>query len=226
MRRPRLAVCTTLLIAAALSGAALAALPLAPISSLHNLKPAPPPGPLGPEAVPIPKGPVLANVKNVKLNEKIDGISCDKAEKVSFHIHAHLTIFLRGKAQQIPYGIGIGPPLQGLSTNAGPFVTVGKCFMWLHTHASDGIIHIESPVASTYTLGQFFAVWGIPLSKTQVGPAKGAVTAFYNGQVWTGDPAAIPLTIEAQIQLDIGTPLIAPEHITLPKSLGETPPKK
>ena len=30
--------------------------------------------------------------------------------------------------------------------------------MWLHTHAADGIVHIESPVDRTYTLGNFFDV--------------------------------------------------------------------
>jgi hypothetical protein len=41
------------------------------------------------------------------------------------------------------------------------------------THANDGIIHIESPVQRTYTLGQFFDVWQQPLSPTRVGPAPG-----------------------------------------------------
>ena len=137
-----------------------------------------------------------------------------------YHIHAHLTIFVDGKAKQVPFGIGIGPPLQGQRTPVGAIVILGTCFMWLHTHASDGIIHIESPLQTTYTLGQFFAIWGQPLSKTQVGPAKGTVTTFYNGKVWTGDPAAVPLTSEAQIQLDVGSPLVAPEHITFPKGLA------
>ncbi len=36
----------------------------------------------------------------------------------------------------------------------------GGCFYWLHTHTEDGIIHIESPVQRTFTLGHFFAIWG------------------------------------------------------------------
>jgi hypothetical protein len=187
--------------------------------------PAPAPGPLGPEGVPIPKAPVFANVQRVKKGQTIDGVTCQPAEKVSFHIHSHLTIFVGTKAYQVPYGIGIGPPIQGVNTTAGPFVEAGSCFMWLHTHASDGIIHIEAPRLMSFTLGQFFAVWGIPLTATQVGPAKGKVTAFYNGKVWTKAPAAIPLTSYGQIQLDVGSPVVAPEHIVFPKGLAPKMPK-
>ncbi len=220
MRRLRSAGVVVALLAACLAATAAARLPLAPLSTVAPLTSAPSPGPLGPENVPIPIGKALANPRAVKLNQTVDGISCQKAEKAAYHIHVHLTIFVDGKAMQIPYGVGIGPPLRGVNTQAGPFVTVGSCFMWLHTHASDGIIHVESPVHKIYTLGQFFAVWGQPLSATRVGPARGKVTTFYNGKVWTGNPGKIPLTGEVQIQLDVGTPIVAPEHVKFPSSLA------
>ena len=99
----------------------------------------------------------------------------------------------------------------------------GTCFYWLHTHAADGIIHIESPVHRTYTLGNFFDEWGQPLSTSQVGPASGHVVAIYNGQVYQGNPRDIPLTAHAQIQLEVGTPLVAPEQITFPSGLLPPP---
>ena len=40
-----------------------------------------------------------------------------------------------------------------------------------------------------------------------------------NGQVFTGNPRDIPLTKHAQIQLEVGTPLVAPESITWPSGL-------
>ena len=46
------------------------------------------------------------------------------------------------------------------------------CFYWMHVHAQDGIIHIESPTPKTYELGQFFDIWGLPLSSTQIGPTR------------------------------------------------------
>jgi hypothetical protein len=212
----------SLLVALAVAATAGAAkLPLAPLSTAGKLVPAPSPGKPGPNLVPVPNGPVLAQPQAVKLGQTIAGIPCQRVEKIAFHIHAHLTIFVDGKARQIPFGVGIGPPLAGVpASQGGPFVEQGSCFMWLHTHALDGIIHMEAPKPTKFTLGQFFAIWGQPLSTTRVGPAKGKVTAFYNGQVWTANPAAIPLSSELQIQLDVGQPLVAPEHIVFPKALA------
>jgi hypothetical protein len=162
---------------------------------------------------------LLANPQVVKLGERIDGIACERIERLVYHIHVHLTIFIRGKAVAIPYGIGIGAPIRGVNTASGPIATSGTCFMWLHTHAFDGVIHVESPSKRLYTLGQFFAVWGQPLSRGRVGPDKGAVTAIYDDKVWTGNPNDIPLTAHAQVQLEVGRPLIAPERIRFPKGL-------
>ena len=41
-------------------------------------------------------------------------------------------------------------------------------------------------------LGEFFDEWGQPLGPDQVGPAKGHVTALYNGKVYRGNPRDIP----------------------------------
>ncbi len=194
-------------------------LPLAPVSSAGTLQPAPAPGPTGPEGVPIPPVESLAPAGYVPLGQSVDGIECGPTEMLDYHIHAHLTVFVNGKARSIPYGIGIAPPRTGTQTPDGYFVTSGSCFTWLHTHASDGIIHIESPSPKTYTLGDFFDIWHQPLGPNQVGPEKGRVTAFFNGHVFTGNPRDIPLLKHAQIQLDVGKPLIAPASITFPNGL-------
>jgi hypothetical protein len=191
---------------------------LAPLSSLGTLKQAPAAGALGPEQVPVPSGTTLASPATSVTGQDVDGIGCQTSEQTLFHIHAHLTIFVNGAARQVPAAIGI-PGAQAQATAAGPFVEQGTCFYWLHTHAADGIIHIESPVKRTYTLGNFFDVWGQPLSAGRVGPASGHVVALYNGQVFKGDPRSIPLTAHAQIQLEAGTPLVAPEQITFPNGL-------
>lgn len=193
-------------------------LPLASLSTLGPLRPAPAAGPLGPEGVPIPAAAALAGLATAASGQPVDGISCQTAEQTLFHIHAHLTVFVNGSARQVPAAIGI-PGAQATSTPQGPFIGSGTCFYWLHTHASDGIIHIESPVTRTYTLGDFFDEWGQPLSTGQVGPATGHVVALYNGQVYQGNPRNIPLTAHAQIQLEVGTPLVAPEQITFPPGL-------
>jgi hypothetical protein len=190
---------------------------LTSLSSLGALMSPPPAGTLGPEAVPIPPhAPDLAAAGMV--HQPVDGIQCLRNEQLAFHIHAHLTIFDHGEARRVPYAVGITDP-RLTRTPRGIFVGGGGCFYWLHTHAADGIIHIESPVVRTFTLGDFFDVWGRRLGPDRVGPALGHVTAFYNGRVVKGDPRRIPLTGHAQIQLDIGRPLVAPVSITFPRGL-------
>ena len=191
---------------------------LTPLSTLGPLKPAPSAGPNGTEGVPVPSAPPLASTATKATGAPVDGIHCDTSEQVLFHIHAHLTVFVNGSPRQIPAGIGI-PGAQAQNTPQGTFIGGGKCFYWLHTHAADGIIHIESPIHRTFTLGNVFDEWGQPLGPSQVGPEKGHVTVIYNGRVYHGDPRDIPLTKHAQIQLEVGTPLVAPESITWPSGL-------
>ncbi len=183
-------------------------LKLAALSTLGKLKPAPLPGPSGPEGVPVPSAAPLAGIATDATGRDIDGISCQAREQSIFHIHAHLTIFVNGSARQLPANVGIPAHAQN-----------GPCLYWLHTHAPDGVIHIESPVRRTYTLGDFFDEWGQPLGLHQAGPATGQVVAIYNGQRYEGNPRNIPLTAHAQIQLEIGAPLIAPVSITFPSSI-------
>jgi hypothetical protein len=144
----------------------------------------------------------------------VDGIACQASEQVAYHIHAHLTIYASGARQVVPAGIGIPGPQQVVSG----FVEGGKCLYWLHTHDTTGVIHIESPAQRVYTLGQFFDVWGQPLSSTQVGHLTGHVTAFLNGRRFPGDPRSIKLTPHAVIQLDVGK-VVPPRGFTFPAGL-------
>jgi hypothetical protein len=155
---------------------------------------------------------LLAPAGDAAQTAPVDGISCDTSEQLLFHIHAHLAIYAGDCPKLLAAGVGIGPPL----TFQDDFVVGGSCFSWLHTHDESGIIHIESPIQRTYTLGDFFDVWGLPLSATQVGPLTGAVTAYLDGQPFTGDPRNVPLDAHAVVQLDVGTPLVAPQPYTFP----------
>jgi hypothetical protein len=183
-----------------------------PLSTLGQLTAAPAAGALGPENVPIPSAPVLAGTSAATTGQTIDGISCETSEQTVFHIHTHLTIFVNGQQRSVPAAIGI-PGAVAEQTKAGPFIGSGTCFYWLHTHAADGIIHIESPVERTYTLGEFFDEWGQPLGPDQAGPAKGKVSVIVNGKVFKGNPRDVPLGSRENLQLDVGTPRIAPETI-------------
>ncbi len=133
----------------------------------------------------------------------IDGIRCDQMEGAVFHIHQHLVLLDRGKPVPIPSDVG--RPL------------LGACFYWLHTHTPDGLIHVESPVFRTFTLGNFFDVWGQPLSSTSAGPLrfkKGALRAYVDGNRYNGDPRKIELTQHADIVLEAGPPYSKPVPFT------------
>jgi len=80
----------------------------------------------------------------------------------SSHFHPHIAVYVNGKQIEVPVNVGIDP-------DEPPMEMAG-----LHTHDAKGTIHDEGMPSST--LGQFFAVWGVPLSPTRLGPfeAEGA----------------------------------------------------
>ncbi len=143
----------------------------------------------------------------------MDGIQCAPLEQLAYHIHAHLQVYVTGQPRALPAAIGLLGPVAE-QTPAGPFYGAQQCYYWLHTHASDGIIHIESPTQRIYTLGDFFNEWRQPLGPTQVATASGPVTAFVNGKRWTSSLSSIPLLPHAVIQLDVGAPVVAFQTIS------------
>jgi len=78
------------------------------------------------------------------------------AEGGGEHFHPNLEVYVRGRQIDVPVNIGIDP-------SQPPEMMAG-----LHTHDSSGMIHNEAGTGAT--LGQFFAVWGIPFSPTRLGP--------------------------------------------------------
>ena len=168
---------------------------------------------LGPEGIAIEPGTVLASASSAASGQTVDGIKCESTEQVAYHIHAHLAVFVNGHSRPIPLGIGVVSP----QVSDG-FAQASHCYYWLHTHVQDGIIHIESPTKQTYTLKQFFDEWQQPLTAAQVAGAKGAVTAYLNGTKVTGDPGKISLSSHADIQLDVGTPVVPPRTVDWSKS--------
>src|SRR5947209_133528 len=78
--------------------------------------------------------------------------------QLRYLVHARLTLFVSGMPAAVRLGVGIAPPRAITRTSNGSFVTSGSCFSFLHTRASDGIIHIEAPGRLTFKLGQFFDV--------------------------------------------------------------------
>lgn len=117
------------------------------------------------------------------------------------HVHAHLGVFIEGQAVDVPSEVGIA----------------GAIHSPLHTHDDTGVIHVESEVPRTFTLGELFDVWGVRLSASCVGGycADGASTirAFVGGEAFDGDPRTVQLVDGAVVVLAFGTEDQLPDPI-------------
>ena len=95
---------------------------------------------------------------------------CTTDMATQFHIHPHIQIIIDGVTQEIPANIGISL----------------DCMHPLHTHDTGGTLHVESPEAWDFTLGDFFAVWGQTFNKDQILNSKAdathAIGITLNGQ--------------------------------------------
>ncbi|MGA7417776.1 MAG: hypothetical protein WBW80_07265 [Acidimicrobiales bacterium] len=169
-------------------------------------------GPRGPENVPLEQGTPLAPASTAATGQMVDGVQCNSSEQVAYHVHTHLSVYVDGHLRPIPAGIGIVSPI-ALSTPNGRFDQASQCYYWLHVHAQDGVIHIESPAGHSYTLGDFFDLWRQPLNVSQVGPASGAVRVYVDGRPYSGDPRAVQLGSHVDIQIDVGTPVVDPRTV-------------
>jgi hypothetical protein len=132
------------------------------------------------------------------LNDRLEPLNLNalSQEALAYHIHQHLDIYRNGKPIAVPALIGI---------NDSAYLTQ------LHTHDSSGIIHVESESADKhYTLGTFFAEWGIYLNKKCVGAYCQGYTWYLNGKKQTGEPWNLELQPHQVIVLAIGKP---PKHI-------------
>src|SRR4051794_3938 len=138
------------------------------------------------------------------MGQTIDGISCDAQEGARIHIHQHLVIFDHGKQVDIPQNVG-QPAAR-------------RCIYWLHTHTPDGIIHIEAPKDRSFTLGDFFKVWGQPISRTRAATAKATAKSplrvWVDGKPYRGDPSKIKLSAHTDIVIEAGPPFPKPPRFT------------
>jgi hypothetical protein len=127
-------------------------------------------------------------------------VPCGPTEVFTRHEHAHLTIVVRGQLRVVPAFIGI----------------TATSICWLHIHDTNGIIHIEAGDSRTLTLGDFFAVWGKPLSTTAIADDRAStgesVRVTLNQKPYGDAPETIVLHEHDDIDLELGPPFppIAP----------------
>jgi hypothetical protein len=114
----------------------------------------------------------------------------------------HLELFAKHLVVLVPAGIGVAPPRR----RRGAYVVGGRCSYPARTVEPTGLIEIAA--SARLSLGQFFDLWGQPLSATSMAgfrcPPGKRVLAFVGGRAWHGDPRAIPLRRHAEIVLEVG----------------------
>jgi hypothetical protein len=82
----------------------------------------------------------------------------------TYHVHAHLAIIKDGNMLAVPAYIGLP-----------------SCTYLTHTHDATGVIHVEADSYRLLTLGQFFQVWGEPLTSANIAGLTGeTVRVFVN----------------------------------------------
>jgi hypothetical protein len=172
----------------------------------------------GPEGVRVYDVADLAPASTTVGGTPVGAVTCQTQAKevVKYHIHTYVSVYVDGRRLRVPAGVGMTQPSSIQHYSTGPYYDVGlyNCLYWIHTHVSDGVVHVEAPLKESFTLGQFFDVWGQPLGADQAGPARGPVVVFENGRRLTGDPRSTPLMPHGVIQIDVGSPVVAFQPVT------------
>jgi hypothetical protein len=137
----------------------------------------------------------------------IDGIPCTATPASGQSFRVHLDIWIGERAMSVPAGTGT------VTTQTG------TCAYYLTSQgntagAATNIISVAAPAGLNFTLGQFFAIWGMPLGSGDLmgHTAYGSysVRSYVDGHAYTGNPAAIPLHSGEEIALEYGPPWHAP----------------
>ena len=106
------------------------------------------------------------------LAQRLQQLNLPTESDAAYHIHAHLSVYVNGKNVGVPAQVGIDPQGQFLAP--------------LHTHDGSGVIHMESSQTYPFKLGQFFDVWGVKFTNSQLGGYQAGngnvVSTYVNGQ--------------------------------------------
>jgi hypothetical protein len=167
----------------------------------------------GPVPTPIGVGqlyhPAAASPRVVRA-EPVGRLRCSAVRRRRFGVH--LELFANRRVMIVPAGIGMAPPL----VRDGATVRSGRCSYAVRTRQPTGVLEVASE--SRLTLGDVFAVWGRPLSRSRLAGYRARsrsgerVRAWVGGCPWTGALGAIPLRRHAQIVLEGGG--YVPPHAT------------
>jgi len=157
----------------------------------------------------------MGNTAEGGQGQPISGLSCISGGPPAYHVHAHVSLFVRGEQIAIPAGVGIVNPVL---TNGYVNFDPTKCFYELHTHDASGIIHLHANAGQgrPLTLGQLFGVWGRTLSREDLVGNSGSVVAYVDQKLYAGDLASIVLSDHTQVTLEVGDPRVKPPTYLFP----------
>jgi hypothetical protein len=114
-------------------------------------------------------------------------------QTLALHNHVNLQIFVHGQQEVVPVNIGIS----------------GNAIQSIHTHSSDGVVHIESGTVADFTLQQVFDVWGVRFTQDCLGAycntANSKLQVWQNGTEVTSDFSDVPLDDHSVIVVTYGT---------------------
>jgi hypothetical protein len=135
----------------------------------------------------------------VRRAARVAGLTC--RSHVGPRVGAHLEVFANERVVIIPAGVGIAPPHR----RDGVYVRSGRCSYAARTIEPTGVIHLDP--RTHVTVGQFFELWGQPLSERRlagfVARRGGSVRAYVSGRPWRGNPRDIVLRRHAQVVLEV-----------------------
>jgi len=144
-------------------------------------------------------------------------VQCQPVEQLANHFHTRVVVVDGGNLLTIPAYVGIR----------------SDCIYWLHTHDDSGVIHVETPItefSTTFTLGDFFSVWGQPIDSSRVAAAtveSGQTMRVWvqegpsaQARSWSKNPAAIPLHDCELITVVIGSGTAAAPAYDFPTAFG------
>lgn len=130
----------------------------------------------------------------------LSSIQCNSSEQLTYHVHAHVSIYVNGQPMEIPAQVGIDNTQQ--------------CFYWMHTHDTTGVIHIEAPGPNNFVLGTFFDLWKQKFAQLgyiqQLNQSSGW-TVYVNGKLYNGDFRNISLTSHTLVTMGYNSPNMKPD---------------
>lgn len=141
-------------------------------------------------ATPAPWAPQYNGLLN-----RVVGAHFPPQSDTGYHVHSVIQIYIEGKQVPVPGQIGIDQQDEYLAP--------------LHTHDTSGIIHMEATEPYPFTLGQFFTVWGVKFTDSQLGAYQATngkqLALFVNGKQ-VSDPVKYVIKPHDRMALDYGDP--------------------